>query len=114
MPLKLNVGVSRKLGLPDYCSAGASCNIEVELDSGLLQHDLGAFHAEVRGAFIAARQAVDDELVRLQAQPAPAGVPATVSDRDRRNGAPLQNNGTPARPNGMPALANSTKRQAAI
>ena len=35
MPLKLNVGVSRKVGLPDYCSAGASCNVEVELDSGL-------------------------------------------------------------------------------
>ena len=33
MPLKLNVGVSRKVGLPDYGSVGASCNVEVELDS---------------------------------------------------------------------------------
>src|SRR5260370_41363367 len=100
MPLKLNVGVSRKLGLPDYCPAGASCNIEVELDSGLLQHDLGAFHAEVRGAFIAARQAVDDELVRLQSQPAPAGVPATMSSQVRRDGALVRTNGAPTRPNG--------------
>src|SRR5262249_34625176 len=97
MPLKLNVGVSRKLGLPDYCSAGASCNIEVELDSGLLQHDLGAFHAEVRAAFLAARQAVDDELIRLQSQPAPAGMPATVSGHGRRNGAPPRTNGASAR-----------------
>jgi hypothetical protein len=112
MPLKLNVGVSRKLGLPDYCSAGASCNIEVELDSGLLQHDLGAFHAEVRAAFIAARQAVDDELVRLQAQPPSAGVPATVRGHDRRNGTLVQTNGAPARTNSMPARANGTNGRA--
>src|SRR5437899_303045 len=106
MPLKLNVGVSRKLGLPDYCSAGASCNIEVELDAGLLQHDLGAFHAEVRAAFIAARQAVDDELVRLQTQPASTGLLATTNGRDRRTGAPVQPNGAPARTNGVPARTN--------
>ena len=110
MPLKLNVGVSRKVGLPDYCSAGASCNIEVELDSGLLQHDLGAFHAEVRAAFIAARQAVDDELVRLQAQPASAGVPATVSGHGR--GAPAQTSGAPRRTNGVPARANGANGRA--
>ena len=112
MPLKLNVGVSRKVGLPDYCSAGASCNVEVELDAGLLQHDLGAFHAEVRAAFIAARQAVDDELVRLQAQPAPAGVPATVSGRDRRNGALVQTNGGRTHTNSVPARANGTNGRA--
>src|SRR5437879_1114285 len=112
MPLKLNVGVSRKVGLPDYCSAGASCNIEVELDSGLLQHDLGAFHAEVRAAFIAARQAVDDELVRLQAQPASTGVPMTVSGQGRRDGAPVRTNGAPTRPNGVPARANGTNGRA--
>jgi hypothetical protein len=112
MPLKLNVGVSRKVGLPDYCSAGASCNIEVELDAGLLQHDLGAFHAEVRAAFIAARQAVDDELVRLQAQPASAGVPATANGHGRRTGAPVQTNGASARTNGVPARANGTNGRA--
>jgi hypothetical protein len=112
MPLKLNVGVSRKVGLPDYCSAGASCNIEVELDSGLLQHDLGAFHAEVRAAFIAARQAVDDELVRLQAQPAPGGARSTVSGHDRRNGAPVRPNGAPTRTSDVPARANGTNGRA--
>jgi hypothetical protein len=112
MPLKLNVGVSRKVGLPDYCSAGASCNIEVELDAGLLQHDLGAFHAEVRAAFIAARQAVDDELVRLQAQPASTGVPATVNGHGRRNGVPVQPIGAPARTTGVPARANGSKGRA--
>ncbi len=32
MALKLNVGVSRKVGLPDYGSVGASCNLELEID----------------------------------------------------------------------------------
>ena len=40
MPMKLNVGVSRKVGLPDYGSVGASCNLELELDSGMLDRDL--------------------------------------------------------------------------
>jgi hypothetical protein len=67
MPLKLNVGVSRKVGLPDYGSVGASCNLEMELDAGLLERDLEGFHARIRGAYVAAHQAVHDELARLQA-----------------------------------------------
>jgi hypothetical protein len=67
MPLRLNVGVSRKLGLPAYSSIGASCNLEVEIDSSLFR-DLAGFHGQVRDAFIAAQQAVNDELARLQAQ----------------------------------------------
>jgi hypothetical protein len=80
VPLKLNVGVSRKVGLPDYGSIGASCNIELELDGGLLERDLNGFHARVRDAFVAARQAVHDELARVQApielpQPTPGPAP---------------------------------------
>jgi hypothetical protein len=67
MPLKLNVGVSRKLGLPNYGSVGASCNLELELDATLLERDLDAFHTQIRGAYMAAHQAVHDELSRLQA-----------------------------------------------
>jgi hypothetical protein len=67
MPLTLNVGVSRKMGLPDHGSVGASCNLEFELDVGLLEKDLDAFHARVRGACVAARRAVHHERARLQA-----------------------------------------------
>ena len=73
MPMKLNVGVSRKVGMPDYGSVGASCNLELEMDSGQLERDLDGFQARVRDAYVAAHQAVHDELARLQ-----------VPDDDRR------------------------------
>ena len=76
MALKLNVGVSRKVGLPDYGSVGASCNLELELDAGLLERDLDAFHARVRDVYVAAHQAVHDELARLQAPGRGAARPA--------------------------------------
>jgi hypothetical protein len=86
VPLKLNVGVSRKLGLPEFSSVGASCNVEVELDSSLLQTDLDGFHTQVRGAFVAATQAVDDELTRLQSRPAaPAASHIGPAVEARRN-----------------------------
>jgi hypothetical protein len=100
MPMKLNVGVSRKMGLPDYGSVGASCNLEMELDSGLLDRDLDGFHARIRGAYVAAHQAVHDELARLQAtcevktasSPPAATVNKPANGDHRANG-----NGTPAR-----------------
>lgn len=65
MPLKLNVGVSKKVGLPDYGSAGASCHVEVELDSALIDADPDAFRRRVRAAYAACHRAVLDELARL-------------------------------------------------
>lgn len=86
MPLRLNVGVSRKIGLPDYSSIGASCNLELELESGLLQNDLDGLHAQIRGAYVAANQAVNDELDRFQALPVrPCVAPEVSAGGDGRH-----------------------------
>ena len=66
MPLKTNVGVSRKVADNNYGSRGASVNLEVELDSGLVQQP-DRFLERVRQVFRLAQQAVDDELNRQQA-----------------------------------------------
>ena len=112
MPLKLNVGVSRKVGLPDYGSVGASCNLEMELDSALLERDLDRFHERVRDAFVAARQAVQDELARVQApvdfvQPTPAP-PAPTNGRGNGNGHPSSGPAQRTRP-GKPATDRQVK-----
>ena len=64
--LKLSVSTSKKIGLPDYGSLGASCGVELELDPRLLDHDSATFHDRVRQAYVACAQAVNDELGRQQ------------------------------------------------
>jgi hypothetical protein len=127
MPLKLNVGVSRKVGMPDYGSVGASCNLEMELDAGLLEKDLDGFHARIRGAYVAAHQAVHDELARLQV-PVDTGAERPSQKQGRmlpRNGYTMENgNGSsvraqddrsrvrkPATPNQVKAILAIARRQ---
>jgi hypothetical protein len=109
MPLKLSVGLSRKVGQPDYGSLGASCGVEVELDPTLLRDDLDGFHASVRDAFVACRQAVNDELSRLGSPP--GGRPPVPSDADHR---PQRETPRPARRNGAGGGGATAKQLGAI
>jgi hypothetical protein len=62
--LKLHAGVSKKVGLPGFSSASASCTIEAELDSSLLQDHEG-FQTVVRRAYQSCEKAIADQIARL-------------------------------------------------
>ena len=66
MAVKLSVGLQQKLGLPGYSSIGASCYVEFEVDSSMIESNLDGFHSKVNGAFAACQQAVDEQLARQQ------------------------------------------------
>jgi len=62
MGVKLSVGLQKKVGLPDFGSFCASCHVEFEIDRGLFERDLDGFHQKVSDAFVACKQAVNDQL----------------------------------------------------
>ena len=59
--IRLNAGVSRKVGQPNYGSRGASVNVELELESTAAQ-DPQLLHDRIRRLFALARDAVNEEL----------------------------------------------------
>ena len=75
--LKLHAGVSKKVGLPGFSSASASCTIEAELDSSLL-NDTAGFQIVVQRAYQSCEQAVWDEIARLTSDGPEAAQPHEV------------------------------------
>jgi hypothetical protein len=82
--LALNVGLTKKIGLPEYGSLAASCHVEVETEN-LLQGDLAAFQDRAKQIFAACRQAVNDELARQQPANRETG-PRSPSNGNGSNG----------------------------
>ena len=82
MPLTLNVGLSKKKGLPDYGSIGASCSVTVELDGSLLD-DMEGLQRRASKAYAACARAINDELSRQQNHGEP---PATSNGHAHSNG----------------------------
>jgi len=61
MPLKLNVGLSRKIGEASYGSRGASVNVELELESSLVSEP-AKLQERIRQIFGVVRTSLAEEL----------------------------------------------------
>ncbi len=61
MPLKVNVGLSRKVADTNYGSRGASVNVELELESSLIG-DSAKFQERIRQVYALVRTSLNDEL----------------------------------------------------
>jgi hypothetical protein len=106
MPLTLNAGLSKKLGLPEYGSLGVSCHVEVEVDSSLLA-DAHALQERIRQVYGACHQAVQDELQRQQ-----QAVGGNESARSNSNGQPAGSNHTNGQPRDQPRGATVSQVRA--
>jgi hypothetical protein len=88
MPLRLNVGASRKVTDNNYGSRGATVNLELELDTALAS-DPPKLQEKIRHLFGLARTALQEELNGHGHRPAPNGdVPPSLpaANGDARNG----------------------------
>jgi hypothetical protein len=102
MPLTLNVGISKKRGLPDYGSVGAICDVTFELDASLLTQDLDGFQRQVHHAYVACAQAVNDELARHK-----PNRPARGNGRGGSSHRPSRGEGSSGQGNGHGAAVDS-------
>jgi hypothetical protein len=113
MPLKLNVGASKKVGEANYGSRGASVNVELELDSNLIS-DPAKMKEKIRQLFVLVRTSLAEELNAgnghaaqpPSAQPAPQPVPP----RQEANGAQQRNVPRPASPAQIKAIYAMARR----
>ena len=108
MPLRTNVGVSRKIADNNFGSRGASINLEVELDSALIQEP-ERFQERIRLVFRLAQEAVDEELAR---QIAPHGQGNGHTSAANGNGHPNGNGRYNGNGNGHAAPRRSGGRRA--
>ncbi len=117
MPLRLNVGASRKIADDHFGSRGASINLDIELDSSLVA-DFPKLQERIRHLFGLVRQSLAEELNGAKGQHPPARHPSrqAAPPSPSANGAQSTNghaNGTPrlATPKQIKALYAITQRQ---
>ena len=88
MATKATVGLTQKVGQPDFGSIGASCQIEIELEGVEITDPQIA--ARIQGAYAACRRAIQAELEASEnGQAAPARV-----DRSQNSRAASQRDGS--------------------
>lgn len=85
MPLKLNVGASKKVGEANYGSRGASVNLELELDASLVSEPQ-KLQERIRQLFVLVRTSLAEELNGNGQHPAPAQHDANTDSRSPADG----------------------------
>ena len=119
MGVKINVGYCQKIGLPNYGSEGTHCNLEIEVDTSLL-NNTEAFQRRVQEVYAACRVAVeaqlqcDEQASRTPAkqEPRQSHEPAsrdTQSHSTRRNGAAQTSTASPKQSKYAEQLAAQVK-----
>src|SRR5690606_28027585 len=103
--LKLNVGLSRKVGEANYGSRGASVHLELEVESTLAA-DAKTLQERIRSLFRLARSAVDEELTGHASASSPAS-------NGQGNGHTGNGNGA-TRPTARPATTSQVRAIHAI
>jgi hypothetical protein len=99
MPLTASVGLSRKIGQENYGSLGAHCQLEMELDTALID-DAEQFHEKIQRLYTLAHQSVVDELERRNGhnrEPANGHGRRTAYSAGDGNGNGQRNGHTPTR-----------------
>ncbi|MFL5327626.1 MAG: hypothetical protein ACJ8C4_01820 [Gemmataceae bacterium] len=89
MPLKANIGATRKLTDNNYGSRGASVNFEIELDTALLQ-DSAKLQEKIRHVFGLVRTALEQE---LNGNAPSDGAASSSRNGDRPAATPAYSNG---------------------
>jgi hypothetical protein len=80
--LQLHAGVSKNVCLPGFSSASASCTIEAERDSSLLQEHAGC-QVVVQRAYQSCEKAVEDQINRLTHEEQNATSQSNTQPRER-------------------------------
>lgn len=73
MPVRIHVGLAKKVGQENFGSLGASCTVEFEVDGGYDNGSTERFQDAVRRAYAACREAVESELSAQESRQA-AGI----------------------------------------
>ncbi len=70
MPMKLSVGFSKKIGMPNFSSKGATVNLELEVDSTLVAEP-DRLQERIRDLFGLAKASIEEE---LHVEPTPPAI----------------------------------------
>jgi hypothetical protein len=107
MPLKLNVGLSRKVGEPNFGSRGASVNLELELEAAVVDSP-DRLRDQIRHLFRLAKTSIDEELgtaPRCGAQPARNGADAAPHNGNGQTNGAAVRRATPSQVRAIHAIA---------